>query len=214
MIGKLMLTLALETSTSQGSLALFDGEALLESYHFQALRGHNSKIYRPLESMLDVLGDRRLDRLVVGTGPGSYTGVRIAIAIADALALSHGAALIGCCSMIAAKLGETEEHYWVAGDARRDSWYRAEVRSGALVGELITESRELWKSAVDEALAANVPVRTFDPKSPLVGVEIDVPTAERLGRVSQSMSANARPVEPTYLAPPYITTPKKTGKVL
>ena len=83
MIGKLMLTLALETSTSQGSLALFDGEALLESYHFQALRGHNSKIYRPLESMLDVLGDRRLDRLVVGTGPGSYTGVRIAIAIAD-----------------------------------------------------------------------------------------------------------------------------------
>ena len=194
-----MLTLALETSTPEGSLALFDGETLLETHHFQALRGHNNKIYAPIEAMLDRIEDRRLDRLVVGTGPGSYTGVRIAIAIADALALSHGAVLIGCSSMVAATLGETEEHFWMVGDARRDTWYRGEVRSGA---------------TVEGALNANVPVRTFDLKSPFPGVEIDVPTAERLGSVSQAMSPTPGPVEPTYLAPPYITMPKKRGKLL
>ena len=209
-----MLTLALETSTPEGSLALFDGETLLETHHFQALRGHNNKIYAPIKAMLDRIEDRRLDRLVVGTGPGSYTGVRIAIAIADALALSHGAVLIGCSSMVAATLGETEEHFWMVGDARRDTWYRGEVRSGAMVGEVITESRELWEAAVEGALNANVPVRTFDLKSPFPGVEIDVPTAERLGSVSQAMSPTPGPVEPTYLAPPYITMPKKRGKLL
>ena len=209
-----MLTLALETSTPQGSLALFDGESLLDIQHFQALRGHNSKIYSHLKLVLDKLGDRRLERLVVGTGPGSYTGVRIAISIADALALSHDAALIGCSSMVAAKVGEAEDHYWIVGDARRNSWYRAEVRSGELVGGVVTEPRERWEEAVKGALLASVPVRTFDLKSPLEGVEIDVPTAERLGRVSKLMSPTAGPVEPAYLAPPYITTPKKPGKVL
>ena len=83
------LTLVLETSTPKGSLALFDGRQLLKRRGFDALRGHNSKIYGPLGELLNATEGRSLDRLVVGTGPGSYTGVRIAIAIANPIESAH-----------------------------------------------------------------------------------------------------------------------------
>lgn len=209
-----MLTLALETSTPHGSLALFDGETLLGSQTFEALRGHNSKIYEPLEAMLEKLEGRRLQRLVVGTGPGSYTGVRVAIAIADALALSHEAVMIGCSSMLAAALGVSHEHYWIVGDARRETWYRGEVRDGGLVGLILTEGREVWEKCVRGALAEGIPVATFDSESPLEGVDLCRPTAERLGKVSLALAPSQGPVEPAYLAAPFITQPKKPGKAL
>ena len=209
-----MLTLALETSTPSGSLALYDGETLVETHAFEAHRGHNSKIFAPLQSMLADLSGHHLARLVVGTGPGSYTGVRIAIAIADALALSHHAKLVGCSSMLAATIGATASHYWIVGDARRDTWYRAEIRDGALVGAITAEGRSLWEAAVEGALAAGIPVRTFDAKPPLDGVLLDSPTAKQLGRVSFHQNEQEGPVEPIYLAAPYITEAKKLGKVL
>lgn len=146
-----MLTLVLETSTSRGSLALLEGERLRETHGFEALRGHNSAIFDPLESLLAGLSshaESRLSRLVVGTGPGSYTGVRIAIAIADALALSHGAELVGASSFIGAECGGERDRYWMVGDARRQSWYRAEIRDGRLSGPVVTESRAAWEKAV------------------------------------------------------------------
>ncbi|MGY8686639.1 MAG: tRNA (adenosine(37)-N6)-threonylcarbamoyltransferase complex dimerization subunit type 1 TsaB, partial [Verrucomicrobiales bacterium] len=147
-----MLTLALETSTPQGSLALFEGDSLVEERTFQAVRGHNSKIFASLRDLLELLEGKNLTRVVVGTGPGSYAGVRISISIADALALSHDAALIGCSSLIAAEGVSETERCWLVGDARRHTWYRAEIQDGKLSGPIIVEDREAWERAVCQAL--------------------------------------------------------------
>ena len=209
-----MFTLALETSTSQGSLALFEGGSLMEMRTFRALRGHNSKIYGPLRDLLDRLDGRKLARVVVGTGPGSYAGVRISISIANALALSHGASLIGCSSLIAAEGAGEAKRYWIVGDARRHTWYRGDIIGGKLSGSIVVEDCELWKLAVSHAMEEGIPVHTFDPTSPHPGVMLDVPTASRLGMMSLGMTASSGPVEPSYLAAPYITQPKKPGKVV
>lgn len=203
-----MLSLALETSTSHGSLALFEGDRLLGERGFQALRGHNSKIYGPLGELLECLEGRRLDRVVVGTGPGSYTGVRIAISIADALALSHGAGMIGKCSFVAAGGVEDQDRYWVVGDARRKSWYRGEIDGGNLVREVTVETRDAWETAVERALGEGTKVVTFDEEPPFPGVVFDRPTAVRLGKVTLGSSPGEAPVEPLYLAAPYITKAK------
>ena len=214
MMGPAMLTLVLETSTPHGSVALFEGPTLLESRAFQARRGHNSKIFRPLGDLLESLGDRSLARLVVGTGPGSYTGVRIAIAIADALALSHGAELTGYCSLTAGQKAGGQDRYWMVGDARRKSWFRAEVCRGQLAGPIVTEPRASWEEEVRRALGQGMAVHTFGEEAPLSGVRLDVPSAERLGVVAQNVGPGPGPVEPCYLAAPYITKAKRPGKVL
>lgn len=203
-----MLTLVLETSTPRGSLALFDGESLLETRDFQAVRGHSSTIYPPLKELLASLGRRRLQRLAVGTGPGSYTGVRVAIAIADALALSYEAELTGRSSLVAGQAAKGRERYWMVGDARRQSWYRAEVREGHLAGPIVTENRSTWEKAVQRALDEGMAVYTFDSESPIPGVTLDVPTAQRLGELIHGTLCPPGPLEPIYLAPPYITQPR------
>ena len=207
-----MLTLALETSTPHGSLALVEDDHLVVTEAFQALRGHNSKIYGPLETVLAQLHGRTLDRIVVGTGPGSYTGARIAIAIGNALALCHNAALIGYSSLCAASLGAEHQRYWLVGDARRDQWYRAEIHDGRLKGQTVCEDRRTWEAAIQGALDEGIAVLSFDAKTPHSGALLDHPTAERLIAVSQHVEPTDTPVEPAYLAPAFITTPRKAGK--
>ncbi len=204
-----MLTLALETSTPHGSLSLFDDDHFLGEHAFEAERGHNSKIYAPLRTLLEAIGDRKLDRLVVGTGPGSYTGVRIAIAIAEALALSHHAERLGVCSFIGAGVGDAHSRYWIVGDARRQSWYRGLIVDGRLSGKILTEDRRQWEAAIQEALKSGEVVSTFDQRIPYPGVIQDRPTATRLIERTKPWTATEGPLEPCYLAAPYITTPKR-----
>ena len=214
-----MWSIAIETSTPRGSLALFHESSLVELRVFQAHRGHNSKIFQPLEDLLSLLPNRKhLTQVVVGTGPGSYTGVRISIAIAQALALSNEATLIGLSSFLAPH-GESSSHYHIVGDARRGKWYRAMVYDGALSESIILEDRELWESHIADALKQGVPVRAFEDQAPMLGVEIDYPCASALGRqaLSKPLSANESrytSVEPIYLSAPFITKAKKPGKAI
>jgi tRNA threonylcarbamoyladenosine biosynthesis protein TsaB len=82
------LLLALDTSTSTASLALFDGEQVLSETTWLAGREHSTRLLVEVELALDRVGRTRqqLTGLVVARGPGSYTGVRVAISIAKGIA--------------------------------------------------------------------------------------------------------------------------------
>ena len=68
--------LSIDTSTQLGQIALLSDSNLVYEEAFTSERSHNSQIFYPLEKALN-LCDGKGSLIVVGTGPGSYTGVRI-----------------------------------------------------------------------------------------------------------------------------------------
>src|SRR5678810_16965 len=83
-----MNLLALDTATEACSAALLIGEEVIERSEI-APRRHAELILPMIESLLGEAGisRRQIDAIAVGRGPGAFTGVRLAISVAQGLAL-------------------------------------------------------------------------------------------------------------------------------
>ena len=201
-----MITLAIETSTTRGSIALLrDGEGVF-SNTFTSERSHNSHIFAPLGEALRIA---QPDLIVVGTGPGSYTGARIGIAAGIGISLTHDARLIGLPSVLAA---ESSSSYHLVGDARRKSYFYAEVADRQLVRPPELIDRE----ALDKLLQAErQPFVTFDAEPPAPGIETSHASAQILAQLAGSLTESeiealaAAPVVPHYMGAPFVTQAKK-----
>lgn len=204
--------LALDLSTTRGTIAVTcAGETRFET-SFTAERSHNAQVFAPLGEALDVIGQSPAV-IVVGTGPGSYTGVRIAIAAAQGVALSRGWPLIGWPSIATA----AEADYQVIGDARRGHFYTTTISQRSLDPITILDA----DSARAQVEAGGV-WRSFDTKVPLdlPQVQLCQPSASRLGQIVSALDPSeisrlaASPLEPLYLQEAFITVAKKAGKAV
>lgn len=118
------LILAFDTSAAHCAAALLSGDHLI-AQHFEAMdKGQAERLLPLLEQVLIEGGAhwRDLDALAVGTGPGNFTGVRIAVAAARGLALSLNIPAIGVTRLEALAHG-LPRPLTVIEDARRDEVY-------------------------------------------------------------------------------------------
>lgn len=91
------MILALDTSTAACTAALFEADGrLLDSRDELIGRGHAERLVPMIE---ELLAGRRASLILVGTGPGSFTGLRVGIAAAHGLAIGWGADLQGMSSL-------------------------------------------------------------------------------------------------------------------
>ena len=101
------MLLALDTATPACTAALFadDGTLVARADEVMA-RGHAERLVPMLEQLLD---GRRADTILVGVGPGSFTGLRVGIAAAHGLALGWAAALHGFSTLALIAAGDEGE---------------------------------------------------------------------------------------------------------
>ncbi len=199
-----MKILALELSTSCGSLAWLDAEVKF-SREWPNDRKNSSALFENLQVTKREFGPP--ETIIVGLGPGSYSGTRIAISAAIGLQLCSHARLIGWPS-ICAMHSEAQE-YCVVGDARRKSFFFARIlRNGLIEGPKLLSEAEL--KAKLESLERATPVFSSESLPQFAHLISHFPSALVLGRLAEK-SVNSfflPPLEPIYLREPHITPPK------
>jgi tRNA threonylcarbamoyladenosine biosynthesis protein TsaB len=122
--------LAFDTATASTVVGVLDGESLVEARHDPPLGGRPEHAPRLLPLVHDAVDDwDAIDRIGVGIGPGSFTGLRIGIATARALAQARGLPLVGVSTLevIARRLQDTA---LAVLDARRGEAFAAAWRAG------------------------------------------------------------------------------------
>jgi tRNA threonylcarbamoyl adenosine modification protein YeaZ len=90
------MILAFDTSSSACTAALFDGDECVARKDDLIGRGHAERLVPMIAELLE---GRTASRIIVGVGPGSFTGIRVAIAAAHGLAIGWGADLVGMSSL-------------------------------------------------------------------------------------------------------------------
>ena len=123
------MLLALDTSTTSASVALFDGRRVLAEQSWHAERRQTADLFPTIERLLELsrtaLSD--VDRIAVATGPGSFTGLRAGIAAAQGLARGGEAALVGVPTLdvLAHALSTSAMPICALLPAGRTEWYAA-----------------------------------------------------------------------------------------
>jgi tRNA threonylcarbamoyl adenosine modification protein YeaZ len=123
------LTLAIDTSTSRTIVGIIDGdEVIFEKFHDGAT-DHGRALSQLVAEALKV--SRPPKQVVVGMGPGPFTGLRVGISFAHTFGLARNIPVIGICSLDAIAIDANE--YTVAIDARRKEIYWARYKDGVRI---------------------------------------------------------------------------------
>jgi tRNA threonylcarbamoyladenosine biosynthesis protein TsaB len=191
-----MRILAFETAVAPGSVAVLAGdvgrEALLSGAHSRDLLPAADRLLAEL-----ALDRRALELALVGTGPGSFTGLRVAAAAALGLALGLAIPCRGVPSFDAAAFASLApgETGWLAVDARRSEVYLACYRRSEQDVEVLEPPR-VATLAEARALFARVPLAPLACAAELAGA-LSRPDARALAAPGAAVLARlaARRVE-------------------
>jgi tRNA threonylcarbamoyl adenosine modification protein YeaZ len=199
-----MKTLALELSTAHGSLAWLDDEIEF-TRDWPNDRKNSAAFFENLEAIRRKFGAP--ERIIVGLGPGSYAGTRIAISAAIGLQLSSDARLIGYPSICAMQCDAQE--YCVIGDARRISFFFARILENEVMeGPKLFSEVELKGKL--ESLEPVTPVFSSEVHPQFQRSVVSFPSALILAGLAKEPRRRfcLPPLEPFYLREPHITMPK------
>lgn len=189
-----MLELAIETSTSRGSIALGNRHVVVREIVFEGKQQHSSQLF----SALMQLGLPRLAlaRIIIGIGPGSFSGIRVALAAAQAIALVQRVPVHGICSAFSvAAQHASVTRLGVFADARRGEFYGTIFNRGVVEKESFILTRDELEQEIGKVTLATsaedlpgVPDRTYPRAKDLLTLPPDLPQWVR-----------HRELEPIYL---------------
>jgi tRNA threonylcarbamoyladenosine biosynthesis protein TsaB len=197
--------------------AVLDGKAVGSMAH-EAPNEHAERVLTLIEVLLAELGWSKssLDRIAVGIGPGSFTGLRVGIALAQGIALGLDRPLVGVGSLaaLASAVAASEPRTRVPVlDARRGELFIAAYDAAgrellAPSAVPIAEAGTFVRANLDAGEvvlvgeAAHLVGAGFDI---LAGGEFDLPHASAVARTGSTLDPALAPVEPVYVRGPGAT---------
>lgn len=215
-------TLVLETSTPHASLATIEPGGRLVQRKFTSDRSHNAVLFSPLKELLEARETRKISLVLVGSGPGSYSGTRVGIAAAQGVAIAASCPAITVPSILAVPSAMAGLGCVVIGDARRGSFWTVRVEPGSSPPEPELTDLGGLQAIVTGAIRDGIPVVSFEdserfPLAPELRkqVRLEFPNAERLWQAWNLASGQTRKLwssqspQPMYLRPPHITPAKR-----
>ena len=217
-------SLVLETSTPHASVARVAPDGGIEVRGFWSDRSHNAMLFEPLSELLQVGGRKEITLVLVGSGPGSYSGTRVGIAAAQGVALANGCPAVAVPSILAVPSADGGARCMAIGDARRGTYWTALMENHHLTGEPALCDAEELASLVTGAVCSGISVVSLEEtgRFPLSAelvknVRIETPDAARLWRVWLETGEETRRQwtssipQPFYLKPPHITPGKRAS---
>ena len=192
-----MLDLAIDTSSSIGSIALGNAQVVVQSIEFKGPQRHSAALFPALVRL--GIPRLKLRRIIVGIGPGSFSGIRVSLAAAQGIALVQGIPVVGICSAysVAAQRKEVTR-LGVFADAKRREAFCTVFAQGELEKETyLIPMAEIEEHAGKFTLAVSA--------EPLTGIPARVyPRAQDLLSLPDSLSGwvTQQPLEPIYLREP------------
>jgi tRNA threonylcarbamoyl adenosine modification protein YeaZ len=124
--------LAIDTSTSRTSVAIVQDGKVLYSGFRDGATAHGPSLPALVQEALAV---SEVDEVVVGMGPGPFTGLRVGIAFAQSFALAREIPVRGVCSLDAIAAQVTDKDFIITVDARRKEVYWARYTDGIRVSD-------------------------------------------------------------------------------
>lgn len=174
------ISLAIDTSTTRTIVAIIEDETVLFEKFHDGATDHGRALSELVAEGLKV--SKPPHQVVVGMGPGPFTGLRVGISFAHTFALARQIPVIGVCSLDAIKVDQNE--YTVAIDARRKEIYWAAYKDGARTdGPHVSKPAEVQDYIIDvypDMTKLVLLSQTQDVKEPMYLRRPDaVPTSER-----------------------------------
>lgn len=204
-----MNILAMDTSNKALSLALLHDKELLGQVTLNIKKNHSITLMPAIDFLMNSLDMKPtdLDRIVVAQGPGSYTGLRMAVATAKTLAHTLKIELVGVSSLLALVPEQVEGLVIPVMDARRNNVYAGFYQSGQSVRP---EAHLPLAEVLEIAGVADQPVtfvgetavfaEQIEAALPGVSVQPTLPDAAAIGRLGLDPPAQSiHDFVPNYL---------------
>jgi tRNA threonylcarbamoyladenosine biosynthesis protein TsaB len=216
---------AVDTSSPLGTVALFEGGEVVVSDEQRVSNAHGESLLPMIEALFGHAGWKPKDvaRWGVGIGPGSFTGTRIGVATVKGIALATGADVVGITSLDAVTDGVSLEEgevlisllsamkgeiFMQIASIAEPTHVKVDA-AGETIARLVRGAGIRALVAVGEG-SALVDWSVVDAKIRVVSsAPNDVPRAASIARIAASrMPDDVNALEPLYVRPPDITTPK------
>ena len=140
------LSLAIDTSTSRTIVGILDGDTIVFEKFHEGATDHGRALSQLVADALKVCAPPQ--QVVVGMGPGPFTGLRVGISFAHTFGLARGIPVIGVCSLDTIDINQSE--YTVAIDARRKEIYWARYKDGVRIeGPAVSKPAEVDGFIID-----------------------------------------------------------------
>jgi tRNA threonylcarbamoyladenosine biosynthesis protein TsaB len=218
------LILAVETSGRLGSVALAQGAKLLGEQNFTGPMRHSAEVFPAILGLLQQFDKKpnQIEQVYISVGPGSFTGLRIAVTLAKTLALANSAKIIAVdtLNVIAANINSQDksEQLGVILDAKRGQFFAA----------VYEKTQDGWEKILPDSLmtAEDFLSRFTDKPIALIGEGLVFyrnnfthknvrvldekywnPSAANVHRLGWEMAGRGRFANPITLTPNYLRGP-------